>query len=153
MKNSALEIISSHCVHICFLVAYLWSTPQSIHLFAHFILFHYIACLKDLKIYQHFDYNHTTAKESIFFLTKPCKTLFFQFFLTEWQLFFHPHTWHQVEWTWSLSMYFELDFCLLISNLNFAGNTGGKIETSKWVFLSDYALIWIGSQAWFRLIS
>ena len=42
-----------------------------------FILFHYIACLKDLKIYQHFDYNHTTAKESIFFLTEPCRTLFF----------------------------------------------------------------------------
>ena len=77
MKNSALEMISFHCVHICFLVAYLWSTPQSIHLFAHFILFHYIACLKDLKIYHHFDYNHTTSKESIFFLTKPCRTLFF----------------------------------------------------------------------------
>ena len=81
-ENSALEMISFHCVHICFLVAYLWSTPQSIHLFAHFILFHYIACLKDLKIY-HFDYNHTTAKESFFFLTEPCRSLFFMS-LYEW---------------------------------------------------------------------
>ena len=81
-----------------FLVAYLWSTPQSIHLFAHFILFHYIACLKDLKIYHHFDYNHTTAEQSFFFLTEPCRTLFF-FPLRKLQCGYFPQIMHWFEYS------------------------------------------------------
>ena len=93
--------------------------------------------------------------ERIYFL--PHETLqdhIFPFFLREWQLFFHPHTWYQVGWTWSLSMYFKLDFCLFrtwILQATQAVKFGMNWNVQVGIFLR--LCIDLNSQAWFRLIS